>query len=103
MKVTLDAQRILHLLLLLSISYLIGQFLVSRYEWKPFSAYGFGCTLTCNISNAVVKMIEGGNPIAGGSHDGSAANTVRREHVLEKRKKRRENAADTGANPKKMK
>jgi len=50
-----------------------------------------------------VKLIEGGNPIAGGSHDVSAANTVRREHVLEKRKKRRENAADTGANPKKMK
>ena len=56
MKVTFDNTRLLHLFLLIAFSYLGGYLLVSYLEWTPLSAFGFACTVVCQVSNVILKV-----------------------------------------------
>ena len=60
MKVTVDTKRLLHLGILLIVTHVLGQYLMTNYEWTFLSAYGFSCSLSCQMSNALLKVLEGG-------------------------------------------
>lgn len=67
MQVTFDLPRVLHLLLLISLTAVGGTLLVTRYNWNGLSAYGFVCTIVCQVSGAVLKIRDGslGEMVAG--------------------------------------
>ena len=58
MKINLEWKRILHLIVLIIFTGLLGQILIKRFEWKQLSAYGLSCSLVCQISNAIFKINE---------------------------------------------
>mmetsp|Transcript_19216 Transcript_19216/g.32755 ORF Transcript_19216/g.32755 Transcript_19216/m.32755 type:complete len:103 (+) Transcript_19216:267-575(+) len=58
MQVTLDAKRISHLLALLLASYLIAKLLQVKFEWTPLSAWGLGISISCQVSNAILKLMD---------------------------------------------
>lgn len=90
MKVTVDRYRILHLVLLLACSCVIGQILISKWEWGVMSAYGFATTITIQISNALYSL----NTTNGDTDEAEK----KRE---EKRERRREHRNQTGHRKKK--
>mmetsp|Transcript_6497 Transcript_6497/g.9947 ORF Transcript_6497/g.9947 Transcript_6497/m.9947 type:complete len:92 (+) Transcript_6497:140-415(+) len=53
MLVTIDAPRVLHLFILIGITYLVGTYLINQYEWNHLTAYSLSCTVTVQISNAI--------------------------------------------------
>lgn len=59
MKVNIDATRIIHLLTLLVLTVSGGQILIRTWEWNPLTAYGFVCTIVCQISNVIMKILDG--------------------------------------------
>ena len=61
MKVNLDATRILHFLTLIGITVGGGQILIRTWEWNPLTAYGLVCTIVCQISNVVMKILVDGD------------------------------------------
>ena len=91
MQVTLDAQRILHLMALLLSSYIIAKLLQVRFEWTPLSAWGLGISISCQVSNAILKMMDPESNI--NSSNNVDENEKRwqeeRKKELEKRKERR--------------
>ena len=58
MKVTFDLKRLLHLIILITLTVTVGRHLIEHYEWKPLSAYGMSCSLVCQISNVLLKLYE---------------------------------------------
>mmetsp|Transcript_8523 Transcript_8523/g.14142 ORF Transcript_8523/g.14142 Transcript_8523/m.14142 type:complete len:92 (+) Transcript_8523:134-409(+) len=56
MNVTVDPLRLLHLALLLGVTYAVGQLLMHYFEdWTPLAAYGLGVTIVCQLSSAFMK------------------------------------------------
>ena len=92
MQVTLDAQRILHLMALLLSSYIIAKLLQVRFEWTPLSAWGFGISISCQVSNAILKIMDPESNI-NSNNNNLDENEKRwqeeRKKELEKRKERR--------------
>lgn len=91
MQVTLDAQRILHLFALLLSSFLIAKLLQVKLEWTPLSAWGLGISISCQVSNAILKIMD---PESSINNTNSADEKEQkwqqdRQRELEKRKERR--------------
>lgn len=62
MKVTIDFWRVLHLILLVATTWLTGRFFVDQFEMSNLTAYGLGCFIVCQISNVLLKVLEGQTP-----------------------------------------
>ncbi len=58
MKVTIDASRILHLFLLITLSAAGAIMLVSYLEWTPLAAFGLSCTVVTQVSNLFLTTNE---------------------------------------------
>ena len=56
MIVSLDWSRVLHLLLLLGITFTGGQLLIQKLEWGDLAAYAFSCSIVCQVSNTIIKI-----------------------------------------------
>lgn len=56
MKVTLDASRIVHLLVLIGGSWAGAALLVSYLDWTPLAAFGLACAVVTQISNLVMPQ-----------------------------------------------
>lgn len=88
MKVNIDRYRILHLILLIAISSVVAETLVTKLDWTRMSAYGFACSVTSQVSQRVYSIL---NP----SEEEQAADAAekkrldKRERVLEKRRGRK--------------
>ncbi|KAL7527882.1 hypothetical protein ACHAWF_002347 [Thalassiosira exigua] len=83
MKVTIDRYRILHLILLIICSFILAEILIKKLGWSRLSAYGFACTLTSQISQAIHRL-QTDNP------DGEDEDRQdKRERVIQKRRDRR--------------
>jgi len=78
----------LHLVLLVSLTLVGGSILVRQYNWSGLSAYGFVCTIVCQISSVVFKIRDG-------SLDGMVTD------AFEKRQKKQRAERVAGGNPKK--
>lgn len=84
MKVNFERSRILHLVILLAISFIIAQTIMAKTEWTALSAYGFAITITTQINNAIYSNRDD-------EVDDSAdkMRQKKRERMLEKRRERR--------------
>jgi hypothetical protein len=58
MKINLESTKIVHFLFLLGLTLLGGWVLMDRYEWPYLSAFGFACTVTVQLSNLMLKLLE---------------------------------------------
>jgi hypothetical protein len=58
MKVTIDSTRVLHLLLLMGLSWLGGSLLMHYLEWSFFSAFGLSTTVVCQVSNSLMQLYQ---------------------------------------------
>lgn len=88
MKVTIDRYRILHLVLLMACSFVLGEILIAKMGWAPLSAYGFACTVTSQISSAAREALANKDQ----KEEVDSAQKKREEKrgkVLEKRRGRR--------------
>ena len=96
MEVTLDRWRILHLILLMTASFIVAEILIKKWEWASLSAYGFAITITTQISKVI-------NPDPNDDVEDAAdkKREEKRERVLEKRRERRK--GETGVAGKKKK
>ena len=56
MIITIDKQRIIHLLILITTTLIGGCILVYYYDWGKLAAYGFTCTLSCQISDFYLQF-----------------------------------------------
>jgi hypothetical protein len=86
---SIDKSRLLHLLLLLGLSYAGGKLLLYVFEdWSPTAAYGFAITVVCQVSNAVLKLTtEEAEPIANDEKEGQLSRQG--THAANKKKKRK--------------
>jgi len=91
MQVTLDAKRISHLLALLLASFLIAKLLQVKFEWTPLSAWGLGISISCQMSNAILKVMEPESNFNENNNldDNEIKWQQERKRELEKRKERR--------------
>mmetsp|Transcript_21694 Transcript_21694/g.36884 ORF Transcript_21694/g.36884 Transcript_21694/m.36884 type:complete len:104 (+) Transcript_21694:258-569(+) len=91
MQVTLDAKRISHLLALLLASFLIAKLLQVKFDWTPLSAWGLGISISCQMSNAIVKVMEPESNFNENKNldDNEIKWQQERKRELEKRKERR--------------
>mmetsp|Transcript_21693 Transcript_21693/g.36880 ORF Transcript_21693/g.36880 Transcript_21693/m.36880 type:complete len:104 (+) Transcript_21693:263-574(+) len=91
MQVTLDVKRISHLLALLLASFLIAKLLQVKFEWTPLSAWGLGISISCQMSNAIVKVMEPESNFNENKNldDNEIKWQQERKRELEKRKERR--------------
>ena len=81
MEVTIDRYRVLHLIVLMFSSYIIAKIFILKWEWSSLSAYGFGVTITTQISNVIIHKI---------NEDKSNVIDKKREEKRERVEKRRE-------------
>ncbi|KAK1738975.1 hypothetical protein QTG54_010291 [Skeletonema marinoi] len=88
MQVTLDAKRISHLLALLLASFLIAKLLQVKFEWTPLSAWGLGISISCQMSNAILKLMDPESH-CNDLDDNEIKWQQERKRELEKRKERR--------------
>jgi len=92
MQVTLDAKRISHLLALLLASFLIAKLLQVKFDWTPLSAWGLGISISCQVSNAILKLMDPESNFNENNND-LDDNEIKwqqeRKRELEKRKERR--------------
>lgn len=86
MKVTFDRYRILHLILLMACSWVLAKILIAKLEWTAMSAYGFACTLTTQINQAINSAKKDDD---GDNNGAEKKRQDKRDRVLEKRKERR--------------
>lgn len=90
MEVTLDIKRILHLISLILSSYLIAKLLQIKFEWTPLSAWGVGISITCQVSNAIMSVLDPTSDNNNGNNgDENTQWLQERKRELEKRKERR--------------
>ena len=89
MRVTVDYKRILHLIVLILLTYIFGQILVQRYDWAPLSAYGLTCSLVCQISNVILKFHEISNSLMPKDKDKDEERTEKKEGKARSRKDRK--------------
>lgn len=89
MKVTLDGKRILHLISLILSSYLIAKLLQVKFEWTPLSAWGVGISVTCQVSNAIMSILDPTSDNNNFDGDENKQWLQERKRELEKRKERR--------------
>ena len=95
MQVTLDAQRISHLIALLLSSFLIAKLLQVKFQWTPLSAWGLGISISCQVSNAILKLMDPESSIYNNDNNNKNADEKEqkwqqeRQRELEKRKERR--------------
>mmetsp|Transcript_23785 Transcript_23785/g.36814 ORF Transcript_23785/g.36814 Transcript_23785/m.36814 type:complete len:103 (+) Transcript_23785:259-567(+) len=91
MQVTLDAKRISHLLALLLASFLIAKLLQVKFEWAPLSAWGLGISISCQVSNAILKLMDPESNFNENNNldDNEIKWQQERKRELEKRKERR--------------
>jgi len=100
MQVTLDTTRILHLIALLISSFVLAKILQLKLDWTPLSAWGLGITLSCQVSNAIMKIMDPEN------HNNNSNNYLneneqwqqQRKRELEKRKERRTRGGASAGN-----
>ena len=81
MEVTIDRYRVLHLVLLMFSSFIIAKILILKWEWSLLSAYGFGVTISTQVSNSISKIIE---------DESNSTEDKKREEKRERVEKRRE-------------
>jgi len=62
-------------------SYIIAKILILKWEWSSLSAYGFGVTISTQVSNALSKIIE---------DESNSTVDKKREEKRERVEKRRE-------------
>mmetsp|Transcript_15715 Transcript_15715/g.33228 ORF Transcript_15715/g.33228 Transcript_15715/m.33228 type:complete len:95 (+) Transcript_15715:180-464(+) len=84
MKINLDRWRILHLLVLMGISFVLAEILIAKMGWTGLSAYGFACTITTQINNAINP-----DPNAEAEEAAEKKRQEKRDRVVEKRQLRR--------------
>jgi hypothetical protein len=86
---SIDKSRLLHLLLLLGLSYAGGKVLLHFFEdWSPTAAYGFAITVVCQVSNAVLKLTtQEEEPSAHDEKEGQLS--TQGTHTTNKKKKRK--------------
>mmetsp|Transcript_17862 Transcript_17862/g.35893 ORF Transcript_17862/g.35893 Transcript_17862/m.35893 type:complete len:103 (-) Transcript_17862:38-346(-) len=91
MQVTLDAKRISHLLALLLASFLIAKLLQVKFDWTPLSAWGVGISISCQVSNAILKVMDPESNFNENNNldDNEIKWQQERKRELEKRKERR--------------
>ena len=90
MKVTLDSKRILHLISLILSSYLIAKLLQVKFELTPLSAWGVAISTTCQVSNAIMSILDPTSDNNNGNNgDENKQWLQERKRELEKRKERR--------------
>mmetsp|Transcript_15209 Transcript_15209/g.22995 ORF Transcript_15209/g.22995 Transcript_15209/m.22995 type:complete len:103 (+) Transcript_15209:253-561(+) len=91
MQVTLDAKRISHLLALLLASFLIAKLLQVKFDWTPLSAWGLGISISCQMSNAILKLMDPESNFNENNNldDNEIKWQQERKRELEKRKERR--------------
>jgi len=92
MEVTIDRYRVLHLIVLMFTSYIIAKILILKWDWSSMSAYGFGVTISTQISNAMHTI----------NNDKSNAMAIdqkreeKRERVEKRRERRNEQSKASG-------
>lgn len=59
MQVSLDATRILHLILLIALTIAGGRLFSYYFDWNGLAAYGTACTIVCQMSNVAMKFANG--------------------------------------------
>ncbi|ACI64194.1 predicted protein [Thalassiosira pseudonana CCMP1335] len=95
MNVNISPRRIIHLLLLILFTYLLGQVLIVKLDWTPLSAYGFGCTIVVQINNGILWLFDkeaqaksgglfGGEEVSSGGE--GSGKLKGRERMLDRRK-----------------
>lgn len=87
MIVTVDTPRVLHLFLLLGVTYLGGRILIDRFDWSGLSAFGLSCTVACQLSNAIMQLYAGNERDESGQ-EGNAKNKKLRTGNPKKKSKR---------------
>jgi hypothetical protein len=87
MQVTLNSTRIFHLAVLILSSFLIAKILQLKLDWTPLSAWGLGITISCQVSNAIMKITDPENN--NNNSDENEKWQQQRKRELEKRKERR--------------
>mmetsp|Transcript_33891 Transcript_33891/g.69191 ORF Transcript_33891/g.69191 Transcript_33891/m.69191 type:complete len:95 (-) Transcript_33891:214-498(-) len=90
MKVTIDKRRVFHLVLLVALTLIGGSALERRWGWSGLSAYGFVCTIVCQISGFVTKLLDGTlSEMLNGVDDGKDALVTKRDSKGNPKKKKR--------------
>ena len=56
MLITIDRTRIVHLCVLIATTLIAGSILTNFYKWNRLSAYGLTCTISCQISDVILKV-----------------------------------------------
>ena len=56
MNVSFDSERLVHLLLLILLTVVAGESLVSWANWGRLSAYSLSCSVTCQLSNVIMGL-----------------------------------------------
>jgi hypothetical protein len=64
MKVNVDAPRVLHLLVLTSLTAALGQLLVYYFDWGFLAAVGLSCSVVVQLSNVVLDKYGATNTAA---------------------------------------
>ena len=89
MQVTIDAKRILHLLVLLLSSFVIAKLLQSKLDWKPLSAWGLGISISCQVSNAILAIMDPESDMNKNTETDEKKWQEERKRELERRKEKR--------------
>lgn len=58
MRINIDGNRILHLLLLIFVSSVGAYVLIDQYEWSALHAFGLTVTIVVQISNSILSLLE---------------------------------------------
>mmetsp|Transcript_25074 Transcript_25074/g.28079 ORF Transcript_25074/g.28079 Transcript_25074/m.28079 type:complete len:100 (-) Transcript_25074:324-623(-) len=56
MNVSFDSERLVHLLVLILLTVVAGELLVSWADWGRLSAYSLSCSVTCQLSNVIMGL-----------------------------------------------
>jgi hypothetical protein len=89
MKVNLDARRFAHLAVLMALSHFIAQYLLKNYEWKFLAAYGFSCSISCQLNNVALLILEAVNGNGGSGGSGSGDDNVKSKIQKEGNRKKK--------------
>ena len=102
MKVSLDSSRLLHLLVLLGVSYAGGKLVLHFLDgWSPLSAYGLAITVVCQVNQILLQLGQPQIRTLGHTQTAPAAKGNGKDKGEEQGER---NKADGGAgNPKKKK
>jgi len=98
MKVNVDAPRVLHLLVLTSLTAALGQLLVYYFDWGFLAAVGLSCSVVVQLSNVVLDKYGATNTAADTAASSSSSSSSSKSIIANEPNKKK----GTG-NPKKKK